>query len=116
MTNYKWQKIASTKTEFDAMFSLNPIQVINLFGRKVCLVKGVSKVYAVDDKCPHNGASLSMGQCTQNNEIVCPLHRYPFNLETGKATAGMAIAVQTYPISIQDDGVFIGMKRSWWEY
>lgn len=116
MINFKWQKIAESKEEFNAMFQYHPIQLIQLFGKKVCLVKGNDdKVYAIDDRCPHNGASLSMGECNEHNEIVCPLHRYPFNLETGKASAGMAISVQTYPIVIQNDGVFAGMKKSWWE-
>lgn len=114
-TNFKWQKIAESEIEFQAMFQYHPIQTISLFGTKVCLVKGTNGIYAVNDKCPHNGASLSQGMCNDNNEIVCPLHRYPFNLETGKATAGMAISVQTYPIVIQDNGVFAGMKKSWWE-
>ena len=115
MTKFKWQKIAESEADFNAMFSYHPIQLINLFGTKVCLIKGTNGIYAVNDKCPHNGASLSLGMCNERNEIVCPMHRYPFNLETGKATAGMAISVQTYPIVIQEDGVFVGMKKSWWE-
>lgn len=115
-TKYKWQKITDSEEEFKAMFLYHPIQTITLFGTKVCLVKGSNGIYAVNDKCPHNGASLSLGECNDRNEIVCPLHRYPYNLETGKATAGMAISVQTYPIVIQDNGVFVGMKKSWWEF
>ncbi len=115
MNNYKWQKVAESEQAFIAMFSQNSIQIISLFNKKVCLVKGSDKVYAIDDRCPHNGASLGMGICNEKNEIICPLHRYPFNLETGKASAGMAISVQTYPIKIQENGVFVGMKKSWWE-
>src|ERR1700752_596950 len=113
MTKFKWQKIAESEADFNAMFNYHPIQLISLFGTKVCLVKGTKGIYAINDKCPHNGASLSLGMCNERNEIVCPMHRYPFNLESGKATAGMAIFVQTYPIVIQDDGVFVGMKKSW---
>lgn len=115
MTKFKWQKIAESESDFTAMFQYHPIQIISLFGTKVCLVKGTQGIYAINDKCPHNGASLSSGMCNEHNEIVCPMHRYPFNLETGKASAGMAISVQTYPVVIQEDGVFVGMKKSWWE-
>ena len=115
MNNFKWQKIAKSETELQSLFTYNQLQLITVFGKKLCLVKTDKGIYAVDDKCPHNGASLSMGQCNEHNEIVCPMHRYPFNLETGKASAGMALTLQTYPIKIQDDGVFIGMKKSWWE-
>lgn len=113
--NFKWQKVAVSEKALLEMLSLHPIQLIIVFNKRLCLVKGTSGIYAVDEKCPHNGASLSNGMCNERNEIVCPLHRYPFNLETGKATAGMAISLRTYPVRIQENGVFVGMKKSWWE-
>lgn len=74
-----------------------------------------SGVFAVQDKCPHNGASLSRGMCSKQNEIVCPLHRYSFDLKSGKATSGGAFALKTYPIEFKNDGVYLGIKAKWWE-
>lgn len=34
---------------------------------------------AIDDRCPHRGASLSLGKLTHTNEIICPYHGYEFN-------------------------------------
>jgi len=72
-------------------------------------------LFAFGDKCPHNGASLSRGSCTNKNEVVCPLHRYSFDLENGKATSGGAFALKTYPVEIKEEGVFVGIKAKWWE-
>jgi nitrite reductase/ring-hydroxylating ferredoxin subunit len=72
-------------------------------------------VYAFQEKCPHNGASLAHGFCTKNNEIVCPLHRYSFDLESGRATSGGAYAIKKYPVDTREDGVFLGIKAKWWE-
>jgi len=27
----------------------------------------------------------------------------------------MALCLDTYPVKIQHDGVFVGMKKKWWE-
>lgn len=85
-------------------------------GTKICLANGGSGVFAVSDRCPHNGASLGQGFCSTNNEIVCPMHRYPFNLETGKATAGLSYSLETYPLRKDETGVFVGIKEKWWEF
>lgn len=79
------------------------------------MVRTSKGLFAFGDKCPHNGASLSRGSCTNKNEVVCPLHRYSFDLETGKATSGGAFALKTYPVEIKEEGVFVGIKAKWWE-
>lgn len=87
----------------------------DLRGEKICVTRTEKGFYAVQEKCPHNGASLSRGFCSNSNEIICPLHRYSFDLESGKATSGGAYALKTYPISIKPDGVYLGIKAKWWE-
>lgn len=115
MATYKWQKVADSKTEFDDLFQFNHIQQFMVFGKNVCVIKNEFGVFAFNEKCPHNGASLLNGKCNDKNEIICPMHRYPFNLQTGKATSGLSLSLECYPISITENGVFIGTKASWWE-
>src|SRR3954466_16027882 len=86
-----------------------------LRSEKILVTRTEKGFYAVQDKCPHNGASLSKGFCSKQNEIICPLHRYSFNLETGKATSGGGYALKTYPIDITPNGVYVGIKAKWWE-
>ena len=82
---------------------------------KICVTRTTKGLYAFGDKCPHNGASLSKGFCSPKNEIVCPLHRYSFDLDSGKATSGGAFSIKTYPIEYKNDGVYVGIKAGWWE-
>ena len=90
---------------------------INAFGKKICLVHGSDGFYAVRDKCPHNGYPLSAGFCTEENAIVCPIHRYHFDLKTGKALSGMATKVETYVVKVFSDGVFLGEEEfTWWPF
>jgi len=114
--NYKWQKIFDSEEALMNNVPLYRATTILVFGRKVCLVHGSNGVFGMQDRCPHNGASLGRGACNEQNQIVCPMHRYPFDIATGKAMAGLSYTLETYPVKIQEDGVFVGMKRSWWEF
>jgi nitrite reductase/ring-hydroxylating ferredoxin subunit len=49
--------------------------------------------------------------------VVCPLHRYDFDLKTGKGLSGVADTLTTYPIEFREDGVYLGIiekKSPWW--
>lgn len=113
--SYHWIKIFETKEEFENYILPNTFVVFNLRSEKICVTRTNKGFYAVQDRCPHNGASLSKGFCSLKNEIICPLHRYSYDLESGKATSGGAYALKTYPIETRDNGVFVGIKAKWWE-
>ncbi len=83
-------------------------------GERLLLIQSDKTFYAVQEKCPHNGASLVNGICSKT-EITCPVHRYRFNVIDGKAISGGSFALNTYPIKIQENGIFIGFKAKWWQ-
>jgi nitrite reductase/ring-hydroxylating ferredoxin subunit len=80
--------------------------------KKICLAHTSEGLFAVNDKCPHNGASLGNGFCTDEGSVVCPVHRYHFDLKTGRAKSGGGDYVQPYPIEVREDGVFIGFEET----
>ncbi|MFO0356139.1 MAG: Rieske (2Fe-2S) protein [Sphingobacteriaceae bacterium] len=112
---YHWIKIYDSKEAMQNNITLNRSEVFVLKGERVCISQTQEGFFAVQDKCPHNGASLSKGFCTEQNEIVCPLHRYKFDLRSGKTTAGGTYTLTTYPIDVRENGVFLGIKAKWWE-
>jgi len=112
---YHWLKIYDSLEALENNVLTHKTESFVLKGERVCIAKGKDAFYAVQEKCPHNGASLQQGFCTTEGEIVCPVHRYKFDLKTGKATAGSSFALKTYPIEIRQDGVFVGIKTKWWE-
>ena len=114
---YRWHKLFSSEEEMrNNLPYLKPVS-IHAFGKKICLVHAPDGFYAVRDKCPHNGFALSSGYCTPESSLVCPVHRYHFDLKTGKALSGMATRVETYVIKIFSDGVFLGEEEfNWWPF
>lgn len=117
MDEIRWVKVFESKEALENFVPLLKINTIHFDGRKVCITHTSKGFFAIQDRCPHNGASLSFGKCSdEHNSIVCPLHRYHFNLETGRAMSGGADAGRTYPIKITEEGVFLGIKEFSWKF
>ncbi|NGO70442.1 bifunctional 3-phenylpropionate/cinnamic acid dioxygenase ferredoxin subunit [Streptomyces boncukensis] len=65
------------------------------------------ELYAIDDTCTHQDASLSEGWL-EGCLIECPLHAASFDLRTGKPTCLPARrAVRTHPVSVHEGTVWV---------
>jgi 3-phenylpropionate/trans-cinnamate dioxygenase ferredoxin component len=65
------------------------------------------QVFAIDDTCTHQDASLSEGWL-EDCMIECPLHAASFDLRTGKPTGPPAKRpVRTYPVLVEDGVVYV---------
>jgi phenylpropionate dioxygenase-like ring-hydroxylating dioxygenase large terminal subunit len=69
-------------------------------------------IIALDDVCPHKGASLSAGKICDNN-IVCPYHGYEFN-NGGTLTKVPGICFKPSPI--YDIKKFNTIEKNGWVY
>ena len=90
------------------------VTLIKLEGKKICLIKHEHNLYAVQNTCPHAGGILSGGWC-KDGHLICPIHRYEYNLKTGRGAAGQGDYIDLYPIEERADGVYIGLKESFWK-
>ena len=117
MDQIRWVKVFESQEALENFAPQLGINTIMFDGRKVCIARTSKGFFAIQDKCPHNGASLSFGKCNdEHTSIVCPLHRYHFSLETGRGLSGVADAARTYPIKITSEGVFLGIKEFTWKF
>ena len=104
----KWFKI---ETAIPSQDFVNEI-VVN--GRKLCLVRYESELHAIQHTCPHAGGILSGGWCKEGN-IICPIHRWGYDLRTGRGAEGQGDYIKVYPLDLRADGVYVGFKESLWE-
>lgn len=88
------------------------VQVVHVGGRKICLVNDGLNYYATALNCPHAGASLTNGWCEQGY-LVCPVHRYQYDLKSGRGASGQGDYLAIYPVKQAQDYILIGMKKSW---
>jgi nitrite reductase (NADH) small subunit len=68
---------------------------------------------ATENRCPHQGGPLSDGIVT-GNLVVCPLHSWKINLETGQVPnpASPVPCVKTYATRIEDGIVYLEISLS----
>jgi len=65
------------------------------------------EVFAVDDTCTHQDASLADGWL-EGCEVECPLHASKFDLRTGAVDAPPAkLPVRTHRVLIEDGMVYV---------
>jgi nitrite reductase (NADH) small subunit/3-phenylpropionate/trans-cinnamate dioxygenase ferredoxin subunit len=70
----------------------------------VFLVGG--KYYAIDDTCPHMGASLA-GGFVENGTVTCPWHFWRFHLHDGKWADNPRLGIGCYPVRVVGNEVQI---------
>lgn len=104
MADLRWHKIVEPIPEGDFV-----MQVI-VAGKKLCLVRSAGKLYLFQNNCPHAGALLSGGWC-EKGMLICPVHRYSYDLENGRGTPGQGDYIDIYPLKEDKDGIFAGIKQ-----
>jgi nitrite reductase (NADH) small subunit/3-phenylpropionate/trans-cinnamate dioxygenase ferredoxin subunit len=62
--------------------------------------------YAIDDLCPHMGASLS-GGAVEDGIVTCPWHAWRFHLGDGTWADYKKIKIGCYPVRVVDDEIQI---------
>jgi 3-phenylpropionate/trans-cinnamate dioxygenase ferredoxin subunit len=106
----KWHKIADDINEID--FADNNIAVIELNGKKICIGKYKEMVYAFAFKCPHASGIMADGFIDALGNVVCPSHRYKYDMRNGRNVSGEGYYLKNWPVELRSDGVFIGMEES----
>lgn len=106
---YTWYKVADHINELD--FADNDIAVTEIKGKKVCIAKWKTQVFAFAYKCPHAGGLLADGYIDGVGNVICPLHRYKFNPCNGRNTSGEGYYLKHWPVEIRQESVFIGLEE-----
>ena len=75
-------------------------------GRSVALFNVADSLYAIDDSCPHQGASLCGGRL-DGRVIQCCAHGLRFNLNTGYLLGSTQLRVNRYPVERAGDQLHI---------
>jgi len=107
---YTWHKISDHMNELS--FAENNIAVTDMNGKKICIAKFKEELFAFAFKCPHAGGILADGNIDALGNIVCPLHRYKYDMKNGRNVSGEGYYLKHWPVERRDDGVFVGVEES----
>ncbi len=86
-------------------------------GKDLVVVRFKDQFHALPAKCPHAGGPLDGGWCTEQGAIVCPWHRYEFDVCTGKNISGEGYNIQRYAVEQRANGLYIEWpEQKWWDF
>ncbi|HPG10828.1 MAG TPA: Rieske 2Fe-2S domain-containing protein [Chitinophagaceae bacterium] len=105
-----WHKIADHINELD--FADNNIAVVEIKGKKICIGRHNEQAYAFAYKCPHAGGVMAGGFIDALGNVVCPLHRYKYDMKTGRNSSGEGYFLKHWPLEIREGGVFVGVEET----
>jgi nitrite reductase (NADH) small subunit len=76
--------------------------------KAIALFQIDGKHYAIDDTCPHMGASLGSG-FVENGTVTCPWHFWRFRLTDGAWADNPKLGIGCYPVRVDGDEVQINL-------
>jgi len=91
-------------------------------GRSIGVFNVGGRFYALHNRCPHRGGALCLGPVTgtalhdagfrfvygREGEVLrCAWHGWEFEIATGQALVDPAIRAKTFPVEVEDGGVYV---------
>ena len=77
-------------------------------GKQVLLIASGERVFAVANRCPHEGYPFSEGTEGPDCVLTCNWHNWKFDLATGAALVGRD-PVRTYPVELRNGEIFVDL-------
>lgn len=79
-------------------------KTVQVGNKLVALFKTGDQFSAIDDVCPHMGASLSSG-LLENGIVTCPWHAWRFRVTDGTWADNPRIKIGCHPVRVVGDDV-----------
>ena len=108
MSKLEWKLITTAPLSLD--WAENNMVELEVEGRSFTLAKKSDEYFAFASKCPHASGRMAQGYINPLGQVVCPLHRYCFDMKNGRNTSGEGYFLKTYPIELREEGLFIGFQ------
>lgn len=90
-------------------FEDNVGRAVPVEGRMVAVFRKGDQWYAIDDLCPHMGASLAEGH-VENETVTCPWHAWRFCIKDGTWEDNPRTKVDCFDIKVEDGAVWVREK------
>ena len=74
----------------------------------IAVFRDQGRYFAITDRCPHAGASLSCGSL-DNGTVTCSWHAWRFRLEDGAWADNPKLKIDTYPVRVQEDEIQVAV-------
>jgi 3-phenylpropionate/trans-cinnamate dioxygenase ferredoxin subunit len=80
---------------------------VEIKGKRICVFNLKGHLYAIEDKCSHEGGSLSDG-IVEGQQVECPRHGTRFYIATGESCCALECPnVTRYNVTVRDGDVLV---------
>src|SRR5689334_5821722 len=83
-------------------------KVVRRDGKQILLITADECVFAIANRCPHEGYPLSEGTLGADCLLTCNWHNWKFDLRSGEALVGRD-PVRTYPVETRGEEIFLDL-------
>jgi nitrite reductase/ring-hydroxylating ferredoxin subunit len=84
-------------------------KVVRRAGKQVLLIVAENKLFAIANRCPHEGYPLSEGTEGPGCVLTCNWHNWKFDLASGEALVGRD-PVRTYRLQLRGGEIFVDLS------
>ena len=74
--------------------------------RMVAVFNVQGRYFAIDDLCPHMGASLGAGELTDDT-VMCPWHAWRFRVTDGTWCDNPKVATKVFDVRVEDGMIWV---------
>ena len=104
ISELKWTRITATEN-----VPPHEGRSLRMAGVEIALFNLNGRFVTIENECPHKGGPLCDG-IVSGTTVVCPLHGWRFDLETGAAVrASLPACVTTFPTRVEDGIVLVAL-------
>ncbi len=86
-------------------------EVFTVDGRAVAVFHVAGEYFALDDRCPHMGASLSLGD-VRNGTVICDRHLWAFRLSDGVCPETPKLRAETFEVRLRADQIEVRLPET----
>lgn len=76
--------------------------------KRIAVFNAGGNFFAIDDMCPHMGASLAAG-FLENHVVTCALHAWRFDVRDGTWCDNRRVKIDAFPVRIVGDEILVGV-------
>jgi len=85
------------------------MKLVSVEGTPVLFIKQDDQIFAIDNRCPHQGCGFS-GGTLEGFVIVCPCHEWRFNLKSGEYEGEPTIKLTKYEWISKDGKIWVRLE------
>lgn len=83
-------------------------RVFRKSGKQIALFRRAGRIYACNNRCPHEGYPLSKGDLDGDCVLTCNWHNWKFDLESGENLYG-GDRLRVYPVEIRGEEIWVDL-------